>query len=250
MRMVKNITDRKRGNDRTWINLKTTDMNKTSIEFADFSFNPIVGCTNNFECRQLCWARKFNDRYFKNNDFLIPKFFPERLNENIPGLPKQRNEIARIISPDKPVIFMVDMGDIFSKGVEPLWIKSVFTFAKSHPEATFLFLTKRPEYYQKWSGYISRENSIIGTSLDYAHNYKRVLPVIHASTFGFRTFVNIEPLMSRMDVVDFSGIDFVIIGALTGRKYRPDPAWHKSIKHPVIYYKKNYQIYFPELKND
>lgn len=94
------------------------------------------------------------------------------------------------------------------------------------------------------------EDSIIGTSLDYAHNYKRVLPVIHASTFGFRTFVNIEPLMSRMDVVDFSGIDFVIIGALTGRKYRPDPAWHKSIKHPVIYYKKNYQIYFPELKND
>ena len=65
---------------------------------------------------------------------------------------------------------------------------------------------------------------------------------------GYRTFVNIEPIMSRMDQVDFSGIDFVIVGALTGRKYRPDPAWHKSINHPVIYYKQNYLKYFPELK--
>jgi protein gp37 len=220
-------------------------MNRTNIEFADFSWNPIVGCRNGCE---YCWAKKFNNRYFKT-DFQVPQFHEERLNEKIPGLPKVRNYIAQAISPDKPVIFTVDMGDIFSLGVELSWINSVFAFAKLHQEVTFLFLTKRPEYYQKWSGYISRENSIIGTSLDFAHNYKRVLPIIHASTFGFKTFVNIEPLMSRMDQVDFSGIDFVTVGALTGRKYRPDATWHKSINHPVIYYKRNYIAYFPELLN-
>jgi protein gp37 len=182
-------------------------------------------------------------------DFHKPEFHEKRLLEKIPALPKDRSFIARTISPDKPVIFTVDMGDIFSQGVDQLWIKSVFAFAKSHQEATFLFLTKRPEYYQKWSGYISRENSIIGTSLDFAHNYKRVLPIKHASMFGFKTFVNIEPLMSHMGMVDFSGIDFVVVGALTGRKYRPDPAWHKSIKANKIYYKTNYQVYFPELSN-
>jgi hypothetical protein len=52
-----------------------------------------------------------------------------------------------------------------------------------------------------------------------------------------------------MGMVDFSGIDFVVVGALTGRKYRPDPAWHKSIKANKIYYKTNYQVYFPELSN-
>ena len=220
-------------------------MNKTNIEFADFSWNPITGCKNG--CN-YCWARKFNDRYFKQ-DFFIPQFHKERLNDKIPGLPKERNEIARIISPTKPIIFTVDLGDIFSLGVDPMWIKSVFAFAKSHQEAIYLFLTKRPEYYQKWSGYISRENSIIGTSLDYAHNYKRVLPIQHAGTFGFKTFVNIEPIMSRMDGVNFLGIDFVIVGALTGMKYRPDPVWHKSINHPIIYYKQNYSVYFPELNN-
>jgi hypothetical protein len=52
-----------------------------------------------------------------------------------------------------------------------------------------------------------------------------------------------------LNEVDFSGIDFIVVGALTGRKYLPDPAWHKSINHPKIYYKTNYQTYFPELIN-
>jgi protein gp37 len=64
---------------------------------------------------------------------------------------------------------------------------------------------------------------------------------------GFRTFVNIEPLMSMMDAVDFSGIEFVVVGALTGRRYRPDARWHRSITHERIYYKRNYLVYFPEL---
>jgi protein gp37 len=220
-------------------------MNKTSIEFCDFTFNPITGCC--FSC-DYCWAKKFNDRYFKQ-DFNIPQFHPERLNAKIPRIPKERNGIASIISPDKPVIFTVDMGDIFSKGVYVDWIERVFEFVRSHPEANFLFLTKKPLVYFAWEDVLPKENTFIGTSLDFAHNHKRLDPIREMAKRGYRTFVNIEPLMSRMDQVDFSGIDFVIVGALTGRKYRPDPAWHKSIAHPVIYYKKNYQFYFPELKN-
>jgi protein gp37 len=219
-------------------------MNKTSIEFADFSWNPITGCKNGCD---YCWAEKFNNRYFKTN-FHVPQFHPERLNERIPKLPKVRNEIAAHISPDKPVIFTVDMGDIFSHGVELEWKMKVFDYAALHQEANFLFLSKRPEEFIGWSGEISH-NVIIGTSLDFAHNKRRVTVIYNMGREGYRTFVNIEPLMSRMDQVDFSGIDFVIVGALTGRKYRPDPAWHKSINHPVVYYKKNYQQYFTELQN-
>jgi protein gp37 len=218
-------------------------MNKTSIEFCDFTLNPIIGCRNG--CK-YCWARKLNNRYFKNNDFFTPKFYPERLNEKIPGLPKKRNEIAKMISLNKPIIFMVDMGDIFSDGVHLDWKKQVFRYAEMHKEVNFLFLTKRPNDYINWTERMSI-NVFLGTSIDYAHNKGRLEPIKTIGRRGFRTFVNIEPLMSRMDGVDFSGIDFVIVGALTGQKYRPDPGWHKSIKHPRIYYKKNYQVYFPEL---
>jgi protein gp37 len=218
-------------------------MNKTSIEFADFSFNPITGCRNG--C-YYCWAKKFNDRYFKT-DFSIPQFHEERLNEKIPGLPKVRNYIAKAISPDKPVIFTVDMGDIFSHGVNVQWQEDVIDYIILHQEAKFLLLTKRPMNYLSYIGRLPK-NTFIGTSLDFAHNGKRLEPVKAMGREGYRTFVNIEPLMSRMDMVDFSGLDFVIVGALTGRKYRPDPAWHKSINHSVIYYKQNYIQYFPELK--
>lgn len=221
-------------------------MNKTTIEFCDFTWNPIVGCKNGCP---YCWARKFNDRYFKNNDFSVPKFIEERLNEKVPKLPVKRNYIAEAISPDKPVIFTVDMGDIFSNGVELEWQNKVLDYVDSHKEAAFLFLSKRPDRYFLWAEAFP-DNTFIGTSLDYAHNYKRVNEIQGMAAFGFRTFVNIEPIMSRMDAVDFSGIDFVIVGAMTGRKYKPDPGWHKSINHPRIYYKKNYQIYFPELANE
>jgi protein gp37 len=220
-------------------------MNKTSIEFADFTWNPITGCKNGCD---YCWAKKFNDRYKMQNDFHVPEFHEKRLFEKIPAMPKVRNEIAKIISPDKPVIFAVDMGDIFSKGAELEWQNKVLDFVDSHKQAMFLFLSKRPGQYHLW-GEDFPDNVFIGTSLDFAHNHKRIEEIQGMAGYGYKTFVNIEPLMSRMDQVDFSGIDFVIVGALTGRKYRPDLAWHKSINHPVIYYKKNYQQYFPELKN-
>lgn len=220
-------------------------LNRTDIEFVDFSWNPIVGCA--FGC-DYCYAKRINDRYKMQHNFSIPEFHPERLSEKIPKLPKERNYIAKTISPDKPVIFTVDMGDIFSKGVDIIWIERVFNYAYSHQEANFLFLTKKPQCYFAWDEFIP-ENVFIGTSLDFAHNFKRLEPIKEMSKRGYKTFVNIEPIMSRMDQVDFSGIDFVIVGALTGRKYRPDPAWHKSINHPKIYYKKNYQVYFPELQN-
>jgi protein gp37 len=219
-------------------------MNRTSIEFADFTWNPITGCT--YGC-PWCWAKKFNDRYKMQYNFSVPEFHKERLNGKIPKLPKVRNYIAEEISPDKPVIFTVDMGDIFSKGVDIIWIERVFEYIRNHTEANFLLLTKRPFSYFAWNDLIT-DNTFIGTSLDFAHNSKRVMAIRDMGRqTGRRTFINIEPLMSRMDQVDFSGIDFVIVGALTGRKYRPDPAWHKSINHPKIYYKKNYLIYFPEL---
>jgi protein gp37 len=218
-------------------------MNKTSIEFADYSWNPITGCKNGCD---YCWAEKFNNRYFKT-DFHVPVFHPDRIEEQVPGIPKHRNYIAAAISPDKPVIFTVDMGDIFSEGVDPAWISRVFLYAWKHPNANFLFLTKRPRTFLVYQKDIP-SNVFIGTSLDFAHNKNRIESIKEMTLLGFKTFVNIEPLLSRMDFVDFSFIDFIIVGALTGRKYRPDPAWHKSIAHSKIYFKRNYIKYFPELE--
>lgn len=92
-------------------------MNKTTIEFADYTWNPIVGCK--IGCG-YCWARKFHKRFFEGN-FCEPVFHPEKFADKVPGIPKKRNYIAQAISPDKPVVFVCDMGDIFSPGVSWQW---------------------------------------------------------------------------------------------------------------------------------
>jgi protein gp37 len=229
-------------------------MNRTSIEFADFTWNPITGCRNG--CN-YCWAEKFSNRYKMQLDFHVPEFHEKRMNEKVPlrlrsatgGVATGRNYIAAAISPDRPVVFTVDMGDIFSNGTHRPWRERVFRYVYDHPEVVFLFLTKKPiEYGRHWLS-IPKGNTILGTSLDFAHNKKRVEELqLTMATLGYRTFVNIEPLMSMMDAVDFYGIEFVTVGALTGKRYWPDARWHRSIKHDRIYYKQNYLKYFPDLQ--
>jgi len=216
-------------------------MNKATIEFCDYTWNPIVGCQH--ECK-WCWARKFHKRYFSGS-FDTPQFNPDRLEESNPKLPQKRNYIASAISPDSPVIFVVDMGDIFSPGVQKPWIYEILAYVERHDTSTFLFLTKNPSRYPEFK---FPQNVILGTSMSHAHNWHRLEPLRVMKEQGYTVFVNVEPLMSRMDMVDFSGMDFVVVGALTGHHYRPDRAWFGTINHPVVYYKRNLRAYFPGLK--
>jgi len=221
-------------------------MNKTSIEFADFTWNPIVGCQ--IGC-PYCWARKFHKRYFQGS-FDIPVFHEERMTERVPAIPKMRNDIAKAISPDKPVVFSIDMGDIFGPtekitAFREQWICNIIERVKSTPAANFLFLTKNPRYYMIFGW---PDNVILGTSIEKAQFQDRIHSMKLLAKRGHRVFINLEPILSTFHFVDFSGIEFLIVGALTGQKYKPNPAFHESIQHDRVFYKQNYLKYFPTLK--
>lgn len=220
-------------------------LNKTPIEFCDYTLNQVTGCRNG--CT-YCWAEKLWNRFYRNTgSFDTPRLYPDRFFDKPIKLPKQRNDIVQLISPDKPVVFMVDMGDIFSPGVQNEWKHKIFLWCRDHPEANFLFLTKRPDEYPTWIGVIP-ENTILGTSLDFAHHMDRIAPLRVMKQAGYRTFVNIEPILSFMWAVNFTGVDFVTVGAIDSGK-PPLKAWVKSIQHPVVYYKRNIINHFPEFKN-
>jgi protein gp37 len=218
-------------------------MNKSNIEFCDFTFNPIVGCS--IGCK-FCYARRFNARYKFIPTWEKPQFFTDRLNERIPGLPKRRDPMAIAISPDRPVIFVGSMCDIFSDGVDHLWQSSIMVYIHRHPEAVFILLSKRPLGFQTFLNI--PENCIIGTSIEKSHLFNRVNSLRKIETKG-KKIVLVEPIMSYMYGVNFSDIDYIIVGAETGGRNPVIPlkGWVQSIDHNNIFYKDNLKKYFPEL---
>ena len=117
-------------------------MNSTKIEYCDASWNPTTGCTPEFDCWKICWARKMAARMAANPgvkhreryEGFKPTFWPERLDEPL-----------RIKKPRRIAVSF--MGDLFHKDVPWQWQKDILSTAfvahklRGH---TFLFLTKRP----------------------------------------------------------------------------------------------------------
>ena len=59
-------------------------------------------------------------------------------------------------------------------------------------------------------------------------------------------FISFEPLLGDMSRLDLSGIDLVIVGAMTGPgAIAPEKAWIESIKHPKMFHKENVERYLP-----
>jgi protein gp37 len=197
-------------------------MNLTKIEWCNYSWNPIVGCQ--IGCK-YCWARPyFNFRFGDSGSrFDVPELKSYRLKE-----PYQRKKQTKI--------FVCDMGDIFSPGVKDEWIEQVIQVVRENRHHTFQFLTKRPERYRDFSW---PENVWLGATVESASKAYRIKELLSCGC-KFASFVVVEPLMSSMQSVDFSGVDFVYVGAMTGPGAKPPPKeWIYSIKHNNIIYKEN-----------
>lgn len=199
-------------------------MNKTSIEFCDYTWNPIVGCRIGCE---YCWAKKFHARFNKGSDFSWPTFYPNRLEE--PYKTKKPSHI-----------FVCSMGDINSNGVPPSWVEKVLEVVRENPQHTFKFLSKRPYYFQYFN---FPENVWLGTSISEARFASRVTDLLYCGC-KFTRFVVVEPLLGSMEGVDLSEIDHVFVGAQTGPvSIVPKAEWIASVKHPNLIYKENIKKY-------
>jgi protein gp37 len=196
-------------------------MNRTNIEWCDFTWNPIVGCK--IGC-PYCWARRyFNFRFGTTGNFSIPELKAKRLE-----YPYSTKKGCKI--------FVCDMGDIFSPGVKDEWIEQVIKVVRENRQHTFQFLTKRPIRYRDFTW---PENVWLGTTVDHASNSGRIHDLLSCGC-KYVSFVVVEPLLSSMSGVDFSGVDFVFVGAMTGLgAIEPKKEWIHSIVHHNIIFKEN-----------
>lgn len=202
-------------------------MNRTKIEWTEFTLNPIVGCVRNCS---YCYGRESNDHYKWIKDWTKPQYFPNRLDQ-----PGKRNIASRI--------FVCSMSDLFGDGVKTEWTQAVFDMMKRYSWHTYQILTKCPERLAEfeyspttkiWDNY--RPNIEVGATVDSADAVKRIdyLKKSRAKT----KFISFEPLLSEMPKMNLKGVDWVIIGALTGRKgAQPDRRWVQGIIDQAREYK-------------
>lgn len=197
-------------------------MNKTRIDWADYSWNPIVGCLH--EC-PYCYARDVAHRFPKAfpNAF-EPTFHPDRLDE--PLKVEQKADL-----------FVGSMTDMFGCWVPDLWIERVFQAMADAPWHNYTILTKAPENLKGWwpgkLPYVPHLN--IGTSitgnLDDTDEVERICAMDAHVPHDASSVVSLEPYLTRMEPERLERLmvyplGWLIIGGMTGRKkFKPPVEW-------------------------
>ena len=188
-------------------------MNRTKIEWTDYSWNPIVGCSYNCD---YCYARQQAKRQLHRcvlcYDFL-PHIHYERLFE-----PRD------IKKPSK--IFTVSMGEFFDKKIADNERNRILSVIESCPQHTFQILTKQlqnvePKEYPN--------NLWLGVSLDglkKVHPYDILFFIKDDFIKSSVKFLSLEPYLKEINKQIISGFDWVIVGGKTGHKpFVPPKKW-------------------------
>lgn len=187
-------------------------MNRTAIEWTDFSWNPVVGCDHG--C-WYCYARKMCLRFPKifPNGFK-PTFHPERLQE-----PWERKKPSKI--------FVCSISDLFASWTLTEWRNAVLDSIEGCPvDHIFQLLTKNPERIPigNWA---MQKKIWIGTTITNDGGDCKNLEHIKKIQAAVK-FASFEPLLGALPLNAplLYGLQWIIIGKLTGsRRVRLKPEW-------------------------
>jgi len=173
-------------------------MNRTKIEWTDYSWNPITGCLHN--C-WYCYAKKLFTRFNKSFE---PTFYPERL-----------EELNKLKKPSK--IFVCSVADLFADWTNPNWTREVLRKINEVKKHKYQLLTKQPQNIRNFNDCNFKE-CWLGVTINENKDLWKI-PFIKIKDAKVR-FLSFEPLLENLNLIDkdFIGIDWIIIGKLTGSK--------------------------------
>lgn len=199
---------------------------KSSIEWTERTWNPVVGCRKVSQGCKHCYAEVMARRLRAmgvgsySQAFTEVRLLPERLEEPL---------AVRASS----LWFVNSMSDLFQEEVPDHFIASVFDTMHRADWHTFQVLTKRPrrmaDYFKNHAP--PSKNVWLGTSVENkAQGVPRIseLRRVPATT----RFLSIEPLLEDLGTLDLAGIHWVIVGGESGHSARPMKLdWVRSIQN-------------------
>lgn len=224
-------------------------MDKTKIDWADASWNPVTGCMHGCE---YCYARRIAERFGSKQK-------PESIECSVLNSPVRCTDLysymrmagisAGKVQPypfdffptfhryklgepqrwKKPRnIFVCSMADLFGDWVPDEWIEQVFEACEAAPQHKYMFLTKNGKRYLELA-----RKGIMPDADNFWYGCSVTRP---DAPFFFsnkcKTFASIEPILEPFDWapgLKHIGLpDWIIVGAETGNrknKVRPEKDW-------------------------
>lgn len=123
------------------------ELGKTKIEWTEYSWNPVSGCTPASEGCQNCYAKHIANRLRGRCGYPADDPFKVTMHEDRLGEPLRWKKPRRV--------FVCSMGDLFHDDVPEEFLNRVFANMAIVPQHIFMVLTKRPE---RMAEYISANN--------------------------------------------------------------------------------------------
>ena len=170
--------------------------------------NLVIGCT--IGC-SYCYARNNVRRFHMTEDFSRPEYFPGKL---------------RLIDRKRPQnLLLTGMSD-FSDW-KPEWREEVFARIAQNPQHQYIFLTKRPE---KIRFSTELDNVWFGVTVTSAKEKGRI-QAMRENIRGKHYQVSFEPMFDDIGEVNFTGIEWIVVGTETGRRKgksvsKPEWVWN------------------------
>ncbi len=263
--------------------------NKTKIDWADSTWNPVTGCLHGCE---YCYARGIANRFAMNYapklgdlhmdgakkydssegmDTMLeiekPYVYRERKQPFpmgfYPTFHRYRLDIPQHWKKPRN-IFVCSMADLFGAWVPDEWIKAVFDACAAAPWHRYLFLTKNPFRYAMLAGggdLPESDNMWYGWTITGAGQED-----VWFKSLEHNTFISVEPLLGPVTLgVRSWEADWVIIGAETGnRKGKVIPGrglvsdivcecktWYKGIPAKPVFMKESLrEIMGPDFRQE
>ena len=209
-------------------------MQKTGIEWADYSWNPVSGCRHGCE---YCYARKIAARWGKTPE---QKAFEPAYHEG---------KSMELKPHTKGVVFIGSNCDLWGSWVPDEWIQHTIWRGNANEHAALMYLTKNPARYAEFvKDFDPKGRAWLGTTLDDGYEstaplvydgYESTAPLVYDRITAIgrldypRKWVSIEPLHFDYshayydDLLDrLQSIGWVVIGTET-RSGKPVPKGHE-----------------------
>jgi protein gp37 len=209
----------------------------SDIEWTDATWNPVAGCailspgcTNCYAMRMAArldamrqpkysdLTRKSGNRYIWTGTV--------RLDWASLDIPKTWRKGRRI--------FVNSMSDLFHEDVPLDFIQAVFRVMAETPHHIYQVLTKRAGRLAELSDSLNwPQNVWMGVSVE-SSDYTYRIDFLRQTSAKVR-FLSLEPLLGPLPNLNFSSIDWVIVGGESGPRARPmDAAWVRDLRDQCL----------------